>query len=493
MRYKSHGIIKIASAIILALAFSVAAGCSLTSEQNDNYVSIPINTPLAPAPTETKEPISYNTVSEYIDKDALLNTVSRAVEGKEINDNSYCSYILNRYYISGICQNNNALATFFTDVYNAIATFEPEYELPQGIEITKDEMRTLMFALFDDSPELFHVSPSYTYYTRSEMVVRLEFTYTMTPDFYLAALTSTYAELDAWYDGYTGTYDYELELYMYDRLLERCTYSDTADHCRTPYGAIVLGKALCEGYSQAFMMAMQYNGIFCIQVGGSAENPDTGKSEPHAWNIVKIQGDYYQVDATWDDYDSATANSSLYAYFNITDAQMYAHRKLEDDYEPLSPPECTAQACSYYTLWGTEIGETTDIHDFLFTAIEAHAQSLTEQGGVMLLKLKFRDTDTYRSFIDNLYTWLQEWNAQYSQTSCRITNFSWRTIESMGVLWTEMYSSNMQLPQDTAFESDDTAGTAEPGATQSAEQTHSPEETDPMDLILNNAFLIPVP
>lgn len=77
------------------------------------------------------------------------------------------------------------------------------------------------------------------------------------------------------------------------------SYTADAPHIRTAYGALVNGKAVCEGYARAFKCAMHRLGIDCIIVQGYAQSD--GGLEPHAWNYVRIDGSWYGVDATWND------------------------------------------------------------------------------------------------------------------------------------------------------------------------------------------------
>ena len=75
-------------------------------------------------------------------------------------------------------------------------------------------------------------------------------------------------------------------------------------------------------------------------------NPEKGIKYRHTWNIVKINGTYYHLDATFDnslrkDY----GNSEIrYDYFNLDDQQIFR------DHEPLiaPAPHCTDHDHFYY-------------------------------------------------------------------------------------------------------------------------------------------------
>lgn len=96
----------------------------------------------------------------------------------------------------------------------------------------------------------------------------------------------------------------------------------------TPEGALILRVAVCEGYAEAFQILCQKAGIPCEIVTGSATS-DGVNYIAHAWNMVQIDGAWYQVDVTFDDpiIDGTSAyedGSNLSrGYYLVTDAIIY--------------------------------------------------------------------------------------------------------------------------------------------------------------------------
>jgi len=62
-------------------------------------------------------------------------------------------------------------------------------------------------------------------------------------------------------------------------------------------------KAICDGYSRLFKRMCGYAGISCSMVDGYTKSEATQVSTMgklnHSWNAIKIDGDYYFIDATW--------------------------------------------------------------------------------------------------------------------------------------------------------------------------------------------------
>lgn len=88
--------------------------------------------------------------------------------------------------------------------------------------------------------------------------------------------------------------------------------------CSSVYGSLVNGRAACEGYSRAAKLLFDEVGIESALVSGISKNED-GTEGPHMWNAVKINGDFYYLDCTWDDPVSEDGrDTKIYTYFNVT-------------------------------------------------------------------------------------------------------------------------------------------------------------------------------
>jgi hypothetical protein len=115
------------------------------------------------------------------------------------------------------------------------------------------------------------------------------------------------------------------------------------DASGTPYGALVLRTAVCAGYSSAFKMFMDMLGVPCEIISGTANGEYGGA---HAWNRVELGGEFYLVDATWDDPlgNEGEGRAASHRYFNVTD------ETLARDHTPDEPytPKCFATKYNYY-------------------------------------------------------------------------------------------------------------------------------------------------
>ena len=106
---------------------------------------------------------------------------------------------------------------------------------------------------------------------------------------------------------------------VHDYLVENIEYDTTISQSNiyNVYGALVNGRAVCEGYARSFKYLMDELGIPCTLVIGTGTNSQ-GQTENHAWNYVQLNGTWYAIDCTWDDPVSSTgyiSQSSRYRYF----------------------------------------------------------------------------------------------------------------------------------------------------------------------------------
>ena len=96
--------------------------------------------------------------------------------------------------------------------------------------------------------------------------------------------------------------------------------------------------ATCGGIASATKMLLNMLDIKCIVAVGT----DCRENVPHAWNIVKIDGQAYHLDVTWDMCVSQ-ADGLRYDYFNLTD------REIRKDHTwNLKYPTCDSERHNYF-------------------------------------------------------------------------------------------------------------------------------------------------
>ena len=96
--------------------------------------------------------------------------------------------------------------------------------------------------------------------------------------------------------------DYEKLVAIHDWICDNVEYDSDGgnDLRRTAYDALVNGKAVCQGYSNALYRLLLEAGVDNrIIFGNGVES--SGVTMPHTWNIIDLYGKYYYVDVTWDD------------------------------------------------------------------------------------------------------------------------------------------------------------------------------------------------
>ena len=107
-------------------------------------------------------------------------------------------------------------------------------------------------------------------------------------------------------------------------------------------GPLTLGTAVCEGIAKTVKAMCDYLGIWCIVVLSDAD-PSGGIKYRHAWNILRINGKYCHLDATFD-CSLSHHGHVRYDYYNISDSAVF--RDHEASIYPV--PCCSADDESYY-------------------------------------------------------------------------------------------------------------------------------------------------
>lgn len=214
--------------------------------------------------------------------------------------------------------------------------------------------------------------------------------------------------------------DYEKELALHDYLINNSKYDQRVvtgnmpDESYTAYGVLINGIGVCEGYAQAMNKLLAAAGIESIMAVGEAN--DGSGWVGHAWNIVKIGGQYYHVDSTWDDPVTKDGSNKLrHTYFNITDSQISKDHKWNKTYYP----QCNSTTYNFNNLNITEKDDDGDTviviqsYDEFYNSIKNAV--ISGKSGVSLKVLEYDEkiynvSDTLRKIVNETgrygdYSW----------------------------------------------------------------------------------------
>lgn len=113
--------------------------------------------------------------------------------------------------------------------------------------------------------------------------------------------------------------DDQKEKSIHDYIVKNVQY-DTSYERYSAYNALSEGKTVCNGYALLAYKMLKDAGIESKIITGTANNGY--ETENHAWNLVKLNGNWYHLDCTWDDPVPDVKGRVLYDYYNVTDSQI---------------------------------------------------------------------------------------------------------------------------------------------------------------------------
>lgn len=135
--------------------------------------------------------------------------------------------------------------------------------------------------------------------------------------------------------------DYEKALWLNDWLIYNADY-DASMTIHHPDGVLCRGTGVCESYALAYQMLLQEVGMEAIYTTGYS------RGESHAWNMVKMDGEWYHVDSTWN--DPVGGGNETHDYFGLTDELL--KRDHDWTYSNYVFPQATATKYNYNLLNG---------------------------------------------------------------------------------------------------------------------------------------------
>ena len=149
----------------------------------------------------------------------------------------------------------------------------------------------------------------------------------------------------------TSSYDYDRALWLNDWLVENTKYDSSLTYCSAE-GVFNRGLGTCEGYHEAYTMLLNKAGIETRRVD------DFG--DAHVWTGIKLNGNWYNVDTTWNDTGDYTRNDLdlQRLYFALPSGIIQkVHPKWDGQYSIQYPDRATFDANSFVDNYFIHSGE----------------------------------------------------------------------------------------------------------------------------------------
>ncbi len=200
-------------------------------------------------------------------------------------------------------------------IAEGLQNFEKEINVSE-FKLTSQDLRDIMKTVIRKHPEIFYVDLSFGVGTDGTYALVIVPTYI--GDSATIAEQSKALEEEA--KKYTDKIDssmseFKKAVILHDELALNCKYlNEGSDGHVTAYDALVKGAANCQGYSSAYSYLLSLVGVSSEFVESSAMY--------HVWNKVCIDGEYYNVDLTWDDPVPNKEGHVGHNYFLLSDAKI---------------------------------------------------------------------------------------------------------------------------------------------------------------------------
>lgn len=197
-----------------------------------------------------------------------------------------------------------------TAICTGLSGLQAEIDV-SSYHLSTDALKNVMAQIIYSHPELFFVSSSYSYASGTDGLVK-----SIVPTYLyeaadVAVMNVTYEkcveEIAAGVD--PAWSDFDKALYLHDYFIKNYTYDYTYT-IRDAYTFFTQKTGVCQAYMLALIAAGNAVGLEVL--------PVTSNEMLHAWNLLKVDGNWYHVDLTWDD-SSANPAAVSYRYFLQSD------------------------------------------------------------------------------------------------------------------------------------------------------------------------------
>ncbi len=188
--------------------------------------------------------------------------------------------------------------------------------------------------------------------------------------------------------------DFDKVVYFHDKIVTGCEFSTEEQHVNSAYGVLVTGYGQCEGYAAALAMLCDKAEIPNYTVCGTNSDGTT-----HAWNKIRLDGEWYNADCTWDDPIIKRNNPDFvrHDYLLVKDSEIEGRTHFTDRlYSGYTT--CSATKLNYFSGSGLMFDSAGD-------GVEDIIRQVKEKGsaGEREVEVRFSDVNAYYAAMGRLF------------------------------------------------------------------------------------------
>ncbi len=267
----------------------------------------------AEAPSKSLEEV----IDEVFPNNSIEENVSSNIDNEDVSKFYYSQLdVYGKLIYDKLYENKDKLrtGTYIADFGTA---FDELLHEENGSETLNNSFQLAINALTFDNPELFYIDVTKIYLLTEITTRAFSKTYRVSiggnnGESYLSDSFSS-SDIAKYSIGITEQYKnsiieecknlsaVEKIRYVNNYLIDNTDYDiSSGSNVYNIYGTLVEKRAVCEGYARACKYILDELDIPCIIACGIAKNSQN-VTESHAWNYVKIDGNWYALDITWND------------------------------------------------------------------------------------------------------------------------------------------------------------------------------------------------
>ena len=236
----------------------------------------------------------------------------------------------------GYNQLTSAQQKAYARIYN-MADKTAESASLSDLGIKTSELEKIYWAFDYDNPQFLALGSGfgYSYNSATKQAISISITYGRSK----SEISAIQKQFDSTAQSVIATAktkptDYDRLKYIHDWVVSNTDYISSGPAYKSEAdGPMVYGKALCEGYSKAFMYLAQSMGYECVCIVGKANGG------AHMWNMVKIGNRWYHVDTTFDDPIMSDGSRVVrHTYFLVSDSAIKRTHTISNPFAVPSAP-----------------------------------------------------------------------------------------------------------------------------------------------------------